>query len=64
MGLGEIILMSIVCIMAIVGIIRNAKNSRGGSPPPPSAQQQQMHEDISRMRQMQEWDRFDKKDKP
>ncbi len=64
MGLGEAILVSIVCIMAIVGMIKNAKGSRGGSAaPPPTLQQQQMYEDIARMRQMKELDRFDKKDR-
>lgn len=55
MGIGEILLITAMTIVMIVGIFKNAKNSRGTVYRPPP----QQDEDLARMRQMKEWDRFD-----
>jgi hypothetical protein len=61
MGMGEAIFVSLVVILMFAGAYMHAKGRRGRGPtssPPPDDASRQMQEDIGRMRQIAEYDRW------
>lgn len=53
--------MTIVVVMFLVACFKSAKGNRGGASPPghiPSVSERQMQDDIARMRQIADYERF------
>lgn len=62
MGIGEILLMTIVVVMFLVACYRGAKTGKGSSSFVDHFGDQKAKEDIARLRQIAEYDRFAVKD--
>jgi hypothetical protein len=64
MGIGEILLMTVVVVMFLVACFRSAYRNKGGASPPshiPTPGERQLQDDIARMRQIADYERFGSK---